>query len=150
MSAAESWRPAPYPRAKPLRSTSETNVVSWRAKGLPKNMKDERVAARTREQALIGDILASVSNEEMAERFGSPGSTMQGAQLKAGGQPMTPGELAFLVPKRQALEALATLMRERVAIEAASLNVHSSNPEVLKLRMALSHIDLLNAILAAL
>jgi hypothetical protein len=149
MAAAESLRPAPFPRAKAV-ARPATDLASYRAKGTSKNLKDERRIARESEQHVIGEILALVSNEEMAERFGSPGSTVQGAQLKAGGQAMTSGELAFLVPLKPALRSLVALMKERVSSELCDLHRPAGDPQLLRMQLLLPHLDALCVVIAAL
>lgn len=120
-----------------------------RAKALPRNLSEERRWARERELPLVAPHLMSVSDSDLAECFGSINDVI-GARLKSGGVPMTPGELALLAPLRPALGALIALCRERVARECADLSRPASDPNLLNLRLLLSHLDACAALISGL
>lgn len=120
-----------------------------RAKALPKNISDERRWARERELPLVAPHLMAVSDAELADAFGSINDVI-GARLKSGGVPMTPGELALLVPLRPALGAMIALLRERVAREAVDLSRPSADPQLLNLRLLLTHLDACSALISGL
>lgn len=133
----------------PVTAHDSGAMPALRAKALPKNISEERRWAREKELTIVAPHLLALTDAELANAFGSENDVV-GARLKTGGAPMTPGELALLPPARQAVGALVSLARERVAREACDVARPAHDPKLLNLRLLLTHLDACAALLTVL